>query len=543
MLKFTRIVQNTKGVVQNLSRIHYSTASSVELKNVNSEDVKVSNDPASKNKNPKSILQFRNSMVAAAFASLEKESRNEIQTPQTDSQIASAKSVDELLAISQGNGVSRNHALKVISILGDWSLEGKVKLPDFEGDPRFIKLCKMLMRTNVRANNRTMARSEDLSTILSITADDEAAKLVASITVPQMVKVMATLTQRKRRSMILLRALSFNITRSTTALDLKQCGDLLYGMAVLNFPDENLVQRVCIDACKGIGGDLQKSAVLGSILTSLGLLKYKDNAILEASCQWMETNTSLCRPQDLFALFMTMAVLNYKPLNEDNFFKKLLPQLSQTDAPKPIVWLDLVWSLVLLNRATPELINTIFSKEFISSLNIVDEQSIAHKLKLVNIDSAVRYLTPSYTGSTLDIVPEIRNVKLLRTKDKEEMSTSIIECLKNLISEKHFKTKVDSNMGFYFDAECYFDNKCNPLLPENYKSLPEQRKVAIFALDYHDMCKGSVEPTGINVLAMKLLAAQGYRVLPILYTEYRSRDKLVDRVRYLEAKLKQIVQL
>lgn len=47
----------------------------------------------------------------------------------------------------------------------------------------------MLMRTNVRANNRTMARSEDLSTILSITADDEAAKLVASITVPQMVKV------------------------------------------------------------------------------------------------------------------------------------------------------------------------------------------------------------------------------------------------------------------------------------------------------------------------------------------------------------------
>lgn len=113
MLKFTRIVQNTKGVVQNLSRIHYSTASSVELKNVNSEDVKVSNDPASKNKNPKSILQFRNSMVAAAFASLEKESRNEIQTPQTDSQIASAKSVDELLAISQGNGVSRNHALKV----------------------------------------------------------------------------------------------------------------------------------------------------------------------------------------------------------------------------------------------------------------------------------------------------------------------------------------------------------------------------------------------------------------------------------------------
>ncbi|GJQ84445.1 hypothetical protein Trydic_g15661 [Trypoxylus dichotomus] len=465
-------------------------------------------------------------MVAAAFASLQKEIPVEIDTPQTDRRISSAQTVNEILSISEGNSVSRKHALKVISVLADWSLQGKAKLPEFESDPRFVRLCRILIKANGK-QNRSIARSEDLSTILNITADDEAAKLVTSISLPQMVKVMSTLTQKKRRSMILLRALSFNITKNTTTLDLKQCSDVLYAMAVLNFPDVNLLERVCSDACKGISDNLQKSSVLGSILTSVGLLKYKSNDLLEAACEWIEKHASVCRSQDLFALFITMAVLNYEPANADGFFKKLIPQLSEAEANKPIVWLDLVWSLVLLNRATPELISTVFSKEFINSLNNAqDEQSIAHKLKLLNIDSTVRYLMPNYQGLNLDVVPEIRNTQVSR------------------VSDKHIKTKINTKLGFYIDAECYFDTKCNPILPENYnEDSPEQKKIAVIALDYHDMCKGSTEPTGANNLAIKLLSTLGYRVLTVPYTEYRLKDKLVDRVKYLEMKLKHIVQV
>lgn len=47
-------------------------------------------------------------------------------------------------------------------------------------------------------------------------------------------------------------------------------------MAVLNFYDSNLLEKVCADICVGIKGDIRKSAAVGSILTSLGLLKYKD---------------------------------------------------------------------------------------------------------------------------------------------------------------------------------------------------------------------------------------------------------------------------
>lgn len=61
-------------------------------------------------------------------------------------------------------------------------------------------------------------------------------------------------------------------------------------------------------------------------------------------------------------------------------------------------------------------------------------------------------------------------------------------------------------------------------------------------LDFHDMCKGCTEPTGIIVLATKLLLSQGYKVLSVPYTEYKIKDKLVERVQYLESKLKKIAQ-
>jgi hypothetical protein len=60
--------------------------------------------------------------------------------------------------------------------------------------------------------------------------------------------------------------------------------------------------------------------------------------------------------------------------------------------------------------------------------------------------------------------------------------------------------------------------------------------------DYHNMCRGKVEPTGANVLACNLLEAQNYTVLNIPYTEFKITDKLVHRVQYLENKLKYVVK-
>lgn len=67
-------------------------------------------------------------------------------------------------------------------------------------------------------------------------------------------------------------------------------------------------------------------------------------------------------------------------------------------------------------------------------------------------------------------------------------------------------------------------------------------RIAILAQEYHDMCLGKIDPTGINVLSSSILQAQGYKVLIVPYTDFRPRDKLVLRVQYLESKLKGMIR-
>jgi hypothetical protein len=117
--------------------------------------------------------------------------------------------------------------LKIVSILAEWSSIGRVKLDEFENDARFTKLCRMLGRAvmnkkNTNGNNNSNSsnnsvnkitgfRTADMDTVLGVTGDDEAAKLVASITLDQMVKVMKNLGLKKRRSTPLLRSLGKKI--------------------------------------------------------------------------------------------------------------------------------------------------------------------------------------------------------------------------------------------------------------------------------------------------------------------------------------------
>lgn len=171
--------------------------------------------------------------------------------------------------------------------MAEWSSINRVQLVDFENDPKFIKLCRLLGRAvpkvDAQKNNSngmskkiTGFRTDDLNTVIGVAGDDEAAKLVASISLPQMIRVMSTLAQKKRRSTPLMRSIAYNISSNPEPLDLKQCADLLYAMAVLNFPDAVLISRISIDIQNGLAKNADKPAAVGSIVTSLGLLRFRD---------------------------------------------------------------------------------------------------------------------------------------------------------------------------------------------------------------------------------------------------------------------------
>ncbi|KAF5305169.1 hypothetical protein FQR65_LT07787 [Abscondita terminalis] len=518
-------------------RFNYSASATkaATIRNVEQED----SIAETKKINSKTTNKDQNSLVAAAFASLKKDG-HKVSSPEI--KLSETSTVEDLLSMADENSVSRKHALKIISLLAEWSSSGKVELSEFESDPRFLKICKILTKKNGVKKSFFGTRSDDLSTIMNVTADDEAAKLISSISLSQMVKVITTLAQRKRRSTPLLRSLAYNISGNSEHLDLKECADILYSASLLNFIDENMLEKVCSDICIAIPNNTKGSAAVGSILTSLGHLRYKDTGILDTLSDWVLKNHSICRTQDVVSLFITLATLNHSTSNIDQINQVLIPQLKEAEINRPSVWLDFVWSLVVLNQIKEDHISSVLREDFLKKLEPDGNMNIPARLKLLHINSASQLLLNDYQGPILPEDTNLNSTSISRSKHKFLLVNALQDTLSNLVNTStHLKTNVYTGMGFYIDAELVLDKKCNPL-PVNVQHDSSQCiKISIIAMDFHDMCRGRVEANGHNSLYCRLLEARGYRVLPVPYTEFNPQDKLVNRVKYIESNLKRLV--
>ncbi|XP_077289951.1 FAST kinase domain-containing protein 4 isoform X1 [Arctopsyche grandis] len=452
-------------------------------------------------------------------------------------EIEGASDVATLLAISERK-VTRQESLKIITTLANWATTQKVKLADFDTDPRFLQMCKMLGKS--KHNITTKSKSEDLDTVLEIKGDDEAARLISNLNIPQMIKVMSALSQKKRRSTPLLRTLSFNISRHADIIDIKKCADLLFSMASLSFPDPVLMDRICNDIQENIPLlQADRSSVIGSIVTSFGILKYKNEKLMDNLISWVLPNIETVRSQDIFSIVLTMATLNYNPSNID--IQKLV-KLTKMDLVKPSNWLDYVWSLLVLEHINEEHVTSILNIEFVESLKVDGEIPFPCQKKLSNINGYASVMN-NYKGPMLpkDL---LKQFKFSYSKEKQEFVALLHGTLKSLLSsETNIKKNCNSEMGFLFDAMCILDPKCNPHpVNSDISQKKNLTRVAMLALDYHDLCKNTMDPLGQVVLYKRLLEAQKFKVLLILYTDFNPRDKLVNRVQYIENKLKEIVK-
>lgn len=500
------------------------------------------------------IKKQKHSLVAAAFENLKDDSGKTSSASNTniDERINNAKTVNSLLSVTEGNTtITRKHALRIVSILAEWSSANSVKLTEFENDSRFLKVCRMLGRTvkngpsNDNGNGHKKIsgfRTDDLNTVLGVAGDDEAAKLISSISLPQMVKVMSTLASRKRRSTPLLRSLAFNISSSSDPLDLKQCADIFYAMATLNFQDSVLAAKVCADIQAGLPKNSDKSAVVGSILTSLGILKYRDLDILESLTQWTLKHSDICRPQDLSALFLTSAILNFKTANIEDVRKKLVKTIVQQDFTKNIDWLNHIWALTMLGLCDNQQLETVLSATFVEKLQ-ADKSGLSatSKMKLLNLNSHAQLMNDDYKGPVLAVDSIVYDVPMAHPKSKQVLVNGLLDALKSLLpATNHVNSLVDSKMGFLIDAMCVFDAKRNPL-PLDIEHT-NAIKVALMVVDYHDICHGTHKSaSGITSLSFDLLEKSGYKVIPVPYNEFSTSDKLLKRVQYLESKFKALI--
>ncbi|KAK9512659.1 hypothetical protein O3M35_001034 [Rhynocoris fuscipes] len=507
-----------------------------------------SNDRVSNSK------KLKSTMVAAVFDSL-KNPDNKAET--TDERILDCTTPEELLTLSHKTSVNKKQALKIVTTLAEWSVNGNADMSKIETDPRFVSLCQLLgrssngtekYRTTEQPKQTIKDKHGDLSIVENISKNNQAAKLVSTFTESQMIEVLSSLAVQRKRSLPLLKTLASNIADLQNRIDIKKSADILYALSVLNFPDEVVLEKISNDLIETIPC-CEKSAVIGSICTSLGRLRYRDDRVLDCLSEWIITHENLCRSQEFVSILITLAIVNHLPPSS-KFFDLITSKLSDEDLPST-TWLDVVWSLVTLGKATSEHYQSVLSQRFVQRIlsSHGDNSSSAWKKKLLNVNGAAKYCN-EYKGPVLENDSEVNVVPLVRSKEKQLMVNSVLDAISNILpSAAYLRNNIDSGMGFLIDGECRFDAKMTPYplvdkktrLPIIYKPGKSQ-KVAIMCWDYHDNTRGKVGLTGANVLNIDLLSKAGYRVLSINYNEYNTKDKLSDRIVYIQENLKKTIK-
>lgn len=439
-------------------------------------------------------------------------------------QFQAAKSINDLLDLAVLPNLSTSNALKLISSITNQINSGKSQIIDIETDERFIHLRKIVKNSEKRiheASSNNLSKYSQLST-------------------PAMIAVIASLREQGKRNTPLLKMLSYNIVKYNIALDLKQCATLLYSMAVLNFPDKVLLEKITSDLLTCIP-ESNNAAINKSIITSLGFLRYKNTDVLDAFCDTFFTKLMDYNFLDYSSILQTFAALQYKSQKADLFIKKFSENANSLQTSW-IEWLDIVWSLAVLDTVQSQHVKSILEPAFIEKLSTSNQLNVSKILKLLNINAVAQFVLKDYQGPLLDKDSEFNNISINRSKEKQMYINALLETLTEVLpSMSYFKTNLDTSMGFSLDAEYRINDQHRLIKVEDWNEQSNNvRRIAVMVYDYHDYCIGQNDLVGSAYLYSQLLKARGYDLISISYENFSIQDNIKKRVDYFKQCMNEI---
>lgn len=349
-----------------------------------------------------------------------------------------------------------------------------------------------------------------------------------------MIKEISQMSKLKQRNIPLLKYLFDHIYSYSKVLDIKQCMDLMRSMSSLNFSDWRLLGKICHDI--QISYNCSDSLVyLVPTLRYMTAARYKNNDFLEFTCKAILQSIKENQVEHVLPVLKSLALLGYKSNTVNEIVKMYVPLININQINKPILWLDFVWSLVVLDEADSKHVSTVLEDTFIARIKSEKSYNLILNLKLLNINAYAKYILKDYSGPFINctIIP-------LQASVHQQTKKSYIDELKITLtsltpSRDYFKMNVDTYMGFYIDAVLYLDSENRIVLEKDIQT--NFKRVAIIFLDYHKMCLSSLEPIGIYKFYERLLNICKYHVLFIPVHHFDIRDKLIKRAKYIEDRL------
>ncbi|XP_012502432.1 PREDICTED: protein TBRG4 [Propithecus coquereli] len=398
-----------------------------------------------------------------------------------------------------------------------------------------------------------MMKVGHLSESLMNRLEDKCLELVEQFGPNELRKVLMTLAAQSRRSVPLLRAISYHLVQKPFPLTKSVLLDLAYAYGKLSFHQTQVSQRLAADLLS-LMPSLTPSEV-AHCAKSFAFLKWLNLPLFEAFTQHI-----LNRAQDtilphLCSMLLAFARLNFHPEQEDQFFslvhERVGPALTGLE---PALQVDLVWALCVLQQARKEELRAVlcpeFHTQFLGGESPKDQSAFR---KLLHINATARLEHPEYTGPFLP-ASAVAPRPSVPDKKVTPLQKELQETLKGLLgSVDRGSFEVATQYGWVLDAEVLLDadGQFLPLRdfvaphlaqPAGSQPLPPgAKRIAFLRWEFPNFNSRSKDLLGRFVLARRHVLAAGFLVVDVPYYEWLELKSEWQRGAYLKDKMRKAV--